>query len=213
MNKLYYPSSQIVPNLYTNGREFETLTGAPYVGFYHTYEDGSILTGSTYTPGVSIPLRKMNLNLEEGDSLTYNSVISDVTSFVAPKIFRPFPTLDDYMEGQISRYFCRRRNFALYYDIIEISPEQFDSYGSLDTGIDYNLYQVINLTWKLTGPLITSTVDGIEVPSISLTNKSTVELTDKILPGLAQYLTDYLELTVYSPQTPKEISEKFVTVG
>ena len=41
---MYYPKSQITPDLYTNGNEFQTSDGE-YVGYYYLTSDGKRYTG------------------------------------------------------------------------------------------------------------------------------------------------------------------------
>lgn len=43
----YYPKSQIKTNLYTDGTEYETSNGTPYMGFYFKTSTGELYTGRT----------------------------------------------------------------------------------------------------------------------------------------------------------------------
>ena len=55
----YYPSSQVKTNLYTNGDEFTTSDGAPYVGYYFTNSQGLSYTGKT--PQSPIPKQVLQI--------------------------------------------------------------------------------------------------------------------------------------------------------
>ena len=43
----YYPLSQLTPNLYTDGTEYETSNGVPYKGFYYKTSTSKFFTGRT----------------------------------------------------------------------------------------------------------------------------------------------------------------------
>ena len=52
---MYYPLSQITPNLYTNGSEFAYVnTNQPYTGYYWKTSSGKYYTGKP----LKIPHRK-----------------------------------------------------------------------------------------------------------------------------------------------------------
>ena len=58
---MYFPKSQIQPNLYTNGTEFQKLTDRSiYTGFYFKTSTGLFYTGKTPNDGPNTQLVKLN---------------------------------------------------------------------------------------------------------------------------------------------------------
>ena len=52
--KAYYPKDQIIPGLYTNGQEWMLEEDdSEYIGSYHRYTDGNVVTLSEYIPNKS----------------------------------------------------------------------------------------------------------------------------------------------------------------
>lgn len=58
---MYFPKSQIQPNLYTNGNEFQKITDKSiYTGFYFKTSTGLFYTGKTPNDGSNSQLVKLN---------------------------------------------------------------------------------------------------------------------------------------------------------
>ena len=58
----YYPKSQIITNLYTNGNElFLQSDGSPYAGFYYKTSNGSYFSGKTPQDIPSVKLLPFSL--------------------------------------------------------------------------------------------------------------------------------------------------------
>lgn len=208
-NKLYYPQSQIVTNLYTSGKEWMTEKGQEYIGYYHKYIDGKIASGAVYVKDQSVTLIKYIDHVVQPDNALYNSLIKTKFTPISPKQIIPIPTADDYEIGKFTRYFLRRRNYSTYEDIIEINEAQFKLWKRTGSGIDTSLYQGLELQWKLTGPLndITTTINTEY--GVYDTNKRLVLLKDYEMAGLKNFLTDYIELTIYSPYVSDSIKKIF----
>ena len=69
------------------------------------------------------------------------------------------------------------------------------------------------MDWKLTGPLRDVVEDGkISVPGVYDTNLRIVMLKDNVFTGLKNYLTDYTELSIYSPYISEDIKKQFGNV-
>ena len=94
-------------------------------------------------------------------------------------------------------------------DIIEIDSNQFKQWKKND--IDNTLYTAIELDWKLTGPRTDIVKDNTIVYGVSDTNQRIVELKSVTFTNLRNYLTDYLEYSIYSPFVPIEIKNNFVS--
>lgn len=208
-NKLYYPKSHIVNNLHTNGKEWMFEDSIEYIGYYHRYIDGTILSGAVFNRTESKNLIPYVSIVNDPVNVVYNSLKPKLT-FKAPTTVYTIPELEDYETGKIVRYFLRRRNLASYEDIIEIGKDQYKLWKESSGGIDKNLYDAIAIDWKLTGPLYDNRDSVNIVYGIFDTNKRMVELKTKDFAGLKDFLTDYIEYSIYSPYVSQEIKKLFV---
>ena len=119
------------------------------------------------------------------------------------------PDLDDYENGKFIRYFLRRRNYSTYEDIIEIDKPQWKLWRRQGSGINEKLYQGLELSWKLTGPLHDIPDTFNTKYGVADTNQRLVFLKDREMPGLKNFLTNYIELTIYSPYVKSDIKKLF----
>lgn len=55
---------------------------------------------------------------------------------------KPVPTAEDYTNGYITRYFVKKANENVTFEISYITSRSINS----------NLYKVVNLRWKISGP-------------------------------------------------------------
>lgn len=203
-NKIYYPASQIITGLYTNGKEWSLEDGTEYIGFYHKYMDGLVMTGPEYNEFDSVNL--IPYSIFDKTASTYD-LLKPRYNFTAPEMAMPIPTENDYRNGKFTRYVIRKRNSDSYADIIEVDVNQFKSWKTANTGIDESLYIAITIEWKLTGPRF----DSNNMYGVEDTNRRIVHLKDNELPGLKFYLTNYIEHSVYSPFVPIRIKKLFAT--
>ena len=126
---MYYPKSQIKPNLYTNGNEYVlSTTKEEYKGYYYEISTGQKYTGQTPQDGPNIllslkePLTSQIENLTN-QNLTYVEFQDDISggayTFISPlrvipKFNLTLPTTQDQQNGQFSRYFCKKTNEIQY---------------------------------------------------------------------------------------------------
>ena len=208
-NKLYYPKSHIVTNLYTIGKELMLVDGTEYVGFYHRYIDNTVATGAVPHKSNSKKLIRYINQILQPNSLIYNTLIKKRLPEVFPTQALVIPDLDDYENGKFIRYFLRRRNYSTYEDIIEIDKPQWKLWRRQGSGINEKLYQGLELSWKLTGPLHDIPDTFNTQYGVADTNQRLVFLKDREMVGLKNYLTDYIELTIYSPYVKSDIKKLF----
>ena len=90
--------------------------------------------------------------------------------------------------------------------MMEIDLAQYQSWQRPKSGINETIYDAIQIDWKLTGPL----TDTNEVFGVQDTNRRLVFLKDRNFLGLKNFLTDYIEWSVYSPFVDKSIKQLFV---
>lgn len=81
----------------------------------------------------------------------YNKLTSyplrDVSKYY-PEPYTPLPTEEDYNNKQFPRYFLKRTNNLIFY---EISPQDYQKYISFSETVMYNLFTPVSLNWVLTG--------------------------------------------------------------
>jgi hypothetical protein len=206
---MYYPLSQITPNLHTNGNEYMIIsTQENYVGYYWKNSKGQLFTGKT--PQDS-PNQELTLIIDaspEGIEYSTSPIQDKMTIFPIWDVDSPFrevdfeintyltlknipldtniiiptfsPTIPTEKDYQIGE--CRRYFCKKTNEIIylEINKDTHDKLIGKDSTILYQLYQPFNLPWKLTG----------DKSQVFITNKNITELTSKQqnLPMLLAYL-------------------------
>lgn len=207
-NKLYYPASHIVTNLRTDGLEWMLEDGTEYKGFYHRYIDGTVLTGAVFHKADSKKIIPYVNRIAQPNNFEYDAIVKK-EAIVAPHYIFPVPTLDNYKDGKMTRYFLKRRNFSSFQDIIEINKDQWLSWKKNGSGIDNKLYMSTDVDWKLTGPLNDDRSTQNTVYGVYDTNQRIVLLKDNEFAGLKNFLTDYVELSVHSKAVKDDIKKLF----
>lgn len=194
----YYPKSQIITNLYTNGGEFVYINTLDiYVGYYWKNSKNQFFTGKTPQ---DTPTRQLTL-FNDPVNETFNDILSPFpvnhVNYVTPydvlkkinsfkitylPVYSPtLPTQQDYQNGEMRRYFCKKTNEIIY---LEINKETYDKLVKRDPQILWQLYQPFNLPWRISGDL--ANVVSVNINIVALTS------TQQNLPRLAEYLkNDY----------------------
>jgi hypothetical protein len=164
---MYYPSSQIKPNLYTNGGEYIlSTTKQDYKGYYYELANGKRYTGKSPQDGPNILIiPKPNIPepgflFQEGQGekfLTSKSspIISSTpynqnppTVRFLPQYNPTTPTQNDYNLGVFQRYFCKKNNELRY---IEIDKTTYGSLQSHLPTIAWDLYSPLYTLWYIKG--------------------------------------------------------------
>ena len=157
---MYFPESQITPNQYTNGGEFQVKsTGQDYKGYYFITSTGQRYTGRNQNDNPVLELTSLisntsnlNPNLPEVTTLTdytYNNLITAPIGIVFKPAYNPnIPTQQDYQIGEYRRYFCKKTNEIIY---LEINQSTFDKLATQSPDILWQYYLPFFLPWNLTG--------------------------------------------------------------
>jgi hypothetical protein len=202
---MYYPKSQITPNLYTNGNEFVYADSKQsYSGYYFKISTGKYFTGRNQDdrPNVELIINTFGDTLQidpQIDSTQENATTNNYTTnipystitvdynnttqnrystILETPIYNPvLPTQQDYQNGEFRRLFCKKTNEVIY---IEINQDTFDKLVAKDPQILWSLYQPFNITWQLTG----------DKQHVARINKNSVELVSfrNKFPRLEEYL-------------------------
>ncbi len=152
----YYPKSQIKTDLFTNGKEFiRSDNDLPYVGSYWKTSDGYVFSGKTPDdrPNVELlpipkPVEQTPLNTTTEWTVNYPSKIVKSKPGQVPKQHLFTPTQEDLSFGQASRYFTKKSNQKVYF---EISKDTFRKLSTKSNEILFQLYTPITMIWRLEG--------------------------------------------------------------
>jgi hypothetical protein len=159
---MYYPLSQVTPNLYANGGEFQIKsTGTPYTGYYFKTSTGQYFTGRNQNDNPVIEIIPYNASFTTNNtqivlpevttlrSPIYNSIKPIGTNQVFNPVYNPnIPTQQDYQIGEYRRYFCKKTNEIIY---LEIDQNTFDKLANQTPTILWQYYLPFFLPWNLTG--------------------------------------------------------------
>lgn len=174
---MYYPKSKIETNLYSNGDLLIKSSLKSYYGLYFATSDGRFYSGKEPNDGPNLELIQVEAEVADSDANAVVGNISDLryanlentrysnlsrpslqTNF--PISFTPQPTEGDYQTGEITRFFAKKRNENIYYEV-------------QDTSVSSNpIYAVFSLQWVISG----------KEDIVSSINKNTVSLYMRQLP-------------------------------
>jgi hypothetical protein len=174
----YIPKNKIKTNLYTVGGEFVYKSnGFVYIGNYHKLYDGKFFTGSTPNEPNKQELIKLASGLP--DNFTNSLESTDVIKKPLIPYSALQPTLQDYKNGEFTRYFIVKRNELIF---TEVDKKEYDKYKNKQPNVYWRLFKPISLFWRLTG-----------IPyDVAQTNKNITELVEQREQafGLSLYLDE-----------------------
>lgn len=202
---MYFPKSQITPNLYTNGGEFVYAdTQEVYSGYYFKTSTGKYYTGRNQddrpneellilqtVQTIATPIiqnSQLNYasttNVYEQINEEYLNLTSTTPTITIIPTYNPvLPTQQDYQNGEFRRLFAKKTNEIQY---VEINQDIFAKLLAKDPQILWQVYEPFDLTWQLTG----------NIEDVARVNFNTVELISKRrrLLRLGDYLKfDYIK--------------------
>jgi hypothetical protein len=195
----YYPSSKVVTNLTTSGKEFVGQDGSPYSGKYYLTYDGKAFSGPSPEVGPSNPLNRipsyptapglnaLTLTEKQKKNLAVKTGISLSRIQGKPVSYYPQPVASDYKKGYVIRYFTKRENEKGF--ITEISENEYNSIVNGTADYDISIYQTTKILWKLTGPLRNQRQSQYNViPGIIDTNQRLTETANKTFLGIVDFI-------------------------
>ena len=227
--KIYYSKSEIVTNLFTNGREFMLLRDfTEYIGFYHRYTTGEVFTENEWKFGKSERLIRFK-NLSESVKSYYGikhfakkygsatglrrkktNNTDEYYQFTAPRPVKRKLTDKEIEQGKTYRHFVTKRNERDRV-FFEISLDQAVNYDSNKSGINQYLYEVISIPWKVDGPEY-DIYDGdlLIMAGVIDTNLRVIDRYSRKYRLLRQLVQNPRELTVYENEIPSSIKNQTV---
>jgi len=164
---MYYPKSQYVGNLYTDGGQYViAVSGEPYKGYYFKTFNNELYTGKIPedgTPQLLLPADEPVSNSPSPSPTTspiqasyismnafipYNNQPPDIRYIPLPN--QTLPTPDDYTQGVFTRFFCKKNNELKY---IEIDQKTFNDLESKSANVAWDLYTPQSINWYITGEM------------------------------------------------------------
>ena len=160
---MYYPKSQIVVNLYTNGQEYVIKSSKEnYIGSFWKTADGKFFTGKTpeskniqeliLSPS-STTASSLSNDVYVNNSYTITNLYTKVYPVFSqmqyiPLSFTPNPTQSDYDLGEFTRYFCKKTNEIRY---LEINKETYEKLIGQDPTYLWQIYIPFKYQWNISG--------------------------------------------------------------
>lgn len=189
-NKIRYTAEETTNNLYTSGQEWMLENFQEYVGSYHRYNDGLVLTGATYNPRISKKLIPYVDSINETKNQLYKKLKVIKTKYVKPIPYQP--TIDplSLKRDFINRYFLKHIDGT----IIEISETQYTEWQQKK--IDPNLYIGTKIEWRVSGSVADTKNGLITINGILSANQKSVQQAEVVMPNISNILTNYLEFAV-----------------
>ena len=111
-----------------------------------------------------------------------------------PKMYTPVITQQEIEEGQLTRYFTKKINELIYF---EISKKDFNRIVSQDNSIAFDLYLAFSIVWKIKG----------NEEQVFKTNKSTALSIEQQpnYPGFSQYFQGNFTQFYQNPNTQENL--------
>lgn len=149
-------------------------TGKSYIGFYiiqnsipfSTDSDGNIIEQLYFT--------------NDKEVLNYKKLNTDNDDYVI-KQFLPKPNKKDYENGNITRYFLKRK-FSTDIDITEVSSNVYNQLKGLNNAVT-QLYDFFELIWVIAG----------NKDDVRKNNFSAVQEQEKEYTGINRYLSNLIQ--------------------
>ena len=199
----YYPKSQILTNLYTNGGEYVlSSTNQEYIGSYYELSSGQKYSGKSpiYKPNILlIPFQ--NNDVKKVDSKVDPPLVNTINNYpnstpaeeliFLPQYNQPLPTPDDYKKGMFTRYFCKKNNEHKYLELDQIT---YNKLLSKDPSILWSLYTPFSIPWKITS-------DSSQNSSYNQSSVSKLRNSGKYV-GFFSYIRDYSQYTLEETPSP-----------
>ena len=185
--KVLYTKTEITENLYTTGSQYMKQDNTEYIGLYHTYITGEIYTEAKWNPAKSEPL--LPFKIQNPNTEIYRKLKPNIqTTYNSINTIIPTIDIENRKAGMISRYFVQNVSNK---KIFEVDKQQYDSYQN--KLIDKNLYQVIKLTWYISGNINDKIIGTVLKKGVKSKNQRAIKFAQQSIPGLSAKLTNLLE--------------------
>ena len=165
---MYFPKSQIITDLTTNGSEFIVAdSGERYIGDYYNLSNGASFTGKTPQDAITTllipsPINNQNFNnsnntpnpvsnqssLQISQPLGYRNSSNSTILPPPPKSSIVLPTTGEYETGEYQRYFLNHNTTNLY---LEVNSHTYNNFKNQNSNSQYQLYKSIAINWVLVG--------------------------------------------------------------
>lgn len=184
--RIYYTDRQITKNLYTLGKEWQFETGEEYVGPYHTYTTGEVFTQSEWNSTTSkklVEYKQIDENVTQYRKLNSVKITNTTVNSAIVQI-----TNENRVSGFVTRYIAKKYNET---KIIETDIMHYELW--LKNKIDKNLWDIIPVEWKISGPITSLMKNEVLTLGVRETNTNTVANLETRMPGISAYLNNPIQ--------------------
>jgi len=187
--KTYYTADETTNNLFTTGKEWQTLDGVEYKGAYHRYLTGEIYTGAVWDYRTSKKLTRYESPITDNKDKTYKKLKSELKlTFSTPNVVNISITAQDIQRGYITRYFFKK------YDSANIQETDLKNYNVIISNeADRKLYTTLTFKWYITGNQQDTYKNGVLVAGIVSKNSKIISQANQKLKGISNLLTNPLQ--------------------
>ena len=187
--KTYYTADETTNNLFTTGKEWQTLDGVEYKGAYHRYLTGEIYTGAVWDYRTSQKLIRYESTITDNKDKTYKKLKSELKlKFSTPNVVSISITPQDIQRGYIIRYFFKK------YDSANIQETDLKNYNVIiSNAADKKLYTTLTFKWYITGNQQDTYKNGVLVTGIISKNSKIISQANQKLKGISNLLTNPLQ--------------------
>lgn len=173
---IYIPKSIIDRNILecTRPDKLFDRNGYTYIGFY------ILQNGVPYSSDKNGNIIEQLYRDSAIDYISYKQLNTDDDNYII-KQFLPKPNKKDYENGNITRYFLKRK-FSTDIDIIEVSSNVYNQLKGLNNAVTH-LYDFFELLWVIIG----------NKEEVRKTNFIAVQDQEKEYTGINRYLSNLIQ--------------------
>lgn len=200
---MYIPKGKLDPNIYyTNGGEYVlSTTRTEYKGYYHKDLMGGVWTDKEHSvdsikliPPPLVPEAPSNVNLRNRESSAYYRISLKSNKPTPKQVVVPVsdalpPTQEEYQQTYFTRYILQYK-LATKPVYIEVNK---NTYYSILNATESNYYNMVEVLWKIYGPLYDKKENGILIQGgVIDSNLRSIQEASKKISGIGNYLNDLL---------------------
>lgn len=199
---MFIPKHKRKDNLKVNQEPLvDKISGEFYYGPYFETSNGKKYTGTTPYSGNTRELEELpedtvlpgtdDTTIRKGKN-TYDILRNDPQAFNL-KFTLPLPV---YFPTNIPAGISFKRYFAKDIrteKIVEISLQTYTDLKNKDTKYYYPNFVIVEVVWVIEGPATDTQSGSYIVPGVATQNRNAVQRAERIIPGLSNYITDYLQ--------------------
>lgn len=198
---MFVPKHKRTDNLLTSQEALvDKLNGTLYYGPYFETSNGKKYTGTSPFSSDTreledlpedVILPETNITYRNNKN-TYDVLRNDAEAFKL-KFTAPLPV---HFPTEIPAGVSFKRYFAKDIrteKIVEISLQTYTDLKNRDSKYYYPNFTIAEIVWVVEGPVADTQSGSYIVPGVATQNRNAVQRAERFIPGLSNYITDYLQ--------------------